>query len=372
LSHAAEAASPQVHSLAPIRYAGIDEAGLGPRLGPLCVGAVVLRAAEPLAAFESAAPDSSPAPAPVAATSAPKGTAKTAAKPPNLWQLLRTAVARRGKRADDHRLFVDDSKRILRGGDPADRARLEEGVLAALAAGSLHAADDHALGRALGLPERWTDAAGTTVMPTAALARALPRHCCAQRLRLRAGALAGALDAARLHLSLHCLLLHAHEFNDACERLGNKAFASFSLVACHLSRVWRALTPGEPALVAIDRQGGRTRYAAELAAALEDARVDVLDERPLASRYDVLAPDGRRMIVEFRVEAESTHFPVALASMTAKYIRELSMDVHNDAWCARIPELKPTAGYGSDARRWINDVRPHVSDDELAAIVRRR
>lgn len=362
MSQAGQAASPRI--LAPVRYAGIDEAGLGPRLGPLCVGAVVLRAAEPLASLDRASVRvGGAAGVPVADNST---------KPPNIWKALRTAVARRGKSADDHRLFVDDSKRILRGGDPADRARLEEGVLAVLAAGSLHAADDHALGHALGLPQHWAHAAPGATIAATPPPRALPRHCCAQRLRLRAGALAGALDAARLHMALHCLMLHAHEFNDACERLGNKACASFSLVACHLSRVWRALTPGEPALVAIDRQGGRTRYASELAGALEDARVEVLDERPLASRYDVHAADGRRMIVEFRVEAESTHFPVALASMTAKYVRELSMDRHNDTWCARIPELKPTAGYGSDARRWINDVRPHVSEDELAAIVRRR
>ena len=60
-------------------YAGIDEAGYGPRLGPLCVA---------LAAF-------------------PLGEADAASPPPDLWRQLRAAVCRRG-RDRKHRIAIDD------------------------------------------------------------------------------------------------------------------------------------------------------------------------------------------------------------------------------------------------------------------------
>ena len=46
----------------------------------------------------------------------------------------------------------------------------------------------------------------------------------------------------------------------------------------------------------------------------------------------------------------------ALASMTAKYLRELSMRAFNDFWCSRVPGLRPTAGYPADARRFKTEV----------------
>ena len=38
--------------------------------------------------------------------------------------------------------------------------------------------------------------------------------------------------------------------------------------------------------------------------------------------------------------------------MTAKYLRELAMRAFNEFWCARVPGLRPTAGYPVDARRF--------------------
>ena len=40
---------------------------------------------------------------------------------------------------------------------------------------------------------------------------------------------------------------------------------------------------------------------------------------------------------------------VALASIVSKAVRELWMDVFNAHWSARIPDLRPTAGYPNDA-----------------------
>ncbi len=49
--------------------------------------------------------------------------------------------------------------------------------------------------------------------------------------------------------------------------------------------------------------------------------------------------------------------PTALASMTSKYLRELSMRAFNDYWCGRVQNLAPTAGYPRDARRFMNDIQ---------------
>ena len=52
-------------------------------------------------------------------------------------------------------------------------------------------------------------------------------------------------------------------------------------------------------------------------------------------------------------------WPTALASMVAKYVAgELSMLAFNRYWCARLPELRPTAGYPTDARRFDREVGP--------------
>jgi hypothetical protein len=48
--------------------------------------------------------------------------------------------------------------------------------------------------------------------------------------------------------------------------------------------------------------------------------------------------------------------PTALASMTAKYLRELSMQAFNEFWRAFVPELKPTAGYYRDAWRFKKEI----------------
>ena len=42
--------------------------------------------------------------------------------------------------------------------------------------------------------------------------------------------------------------------------------------------------------------------------------------------------------------------------MTAKYLRELHMVLLNRWWAEHLPELKPTAGYPQDARRFISEV----------------
>jgi hypothetical protein len=57
---------------------------------------------------------------------------------------------------------------------------------------------------------------------------------------------------------------------------------------------------------------------------------------------------------------------VALASMTAKYVRELAMHAFNAFWSSRLPGLRPTAGYPTDALRWRHDAAAAIQQEQLA------
>jgi hypothetical protein len=97
-----------------------------------------------------------------------------------------------------------------------------------------------------------------------------------------------------------------------------------------------------------DRHGGRRRYAALVAHPFGATLVQPVEETAERSAYELPAAACR---VEFCVGGES-RLPVALASMTAKYVREVAMRGFNDHWSARCPGLAPTAGYPVDAARW--------------------
>ena len=43
--------------------------------------------------------------------------------------------------------------------------------------------------------------------------------------------------------------------------------------------------------------------------------------------------------------------------MLAKYLREVFMSLWNDWFATLCPEVRPTAGYTEDGRRWLNESR---------------
>jgi len=47
---------------------------------------------------------------------------------------------------------------------------------------------------------------------------------------------------------------------------------------------------------------------------------------------------------------------VALASIFSKYVRELFMHLENQYWLQFVPSLKPTAGYYTDALRFLSQI----------------
>jgi hypothetical protein len=112
-----------------------------------------------------------------------------------------------------------------------------------------------------------------------------------------------------------------------------------------------------PVHVLCDKLGGRNFYAPLLQAAYPDGWVIAEKESAAESRYRVMNL-GREVTVTFRPRADADSVPVALASMLAKYLREVCMRQFNAFWAAHVPGIRPTAGYPVDAKRFYAEIRP--------------
>ena len=294
---------------------GTDEAGYGPNLGPLVVAATAWRV------------DAGPAEAERAIAEAARAAAEAGA----VW---------------------GDSKRIYRGGG---FAALERGALigAVLAAGALPGSWDEltatlrmAAGGDASAPESERLAAGR-----------LPVEADADACRRLADTAAGSLAARGVALvGMRCRVIQPADFNRQLDSGLNKSDI-LSQATLELAAALAADRTGEPALVWCDRHGGRRRYAGLLTRHFAAPLVRVVEETAAASIYEIPAAGCG---VEFTVGGED-RTPVALASMTAKYVRELAMQAFNAHWAALAPAVAPTAGYPVDAARWRREAAAVVA-----------
>ncbi|NBX35936.1 MAG: hypothetical protein EBR10_01755 [Planctomycetes bacterium] len=320
-------------------YAGIDEAGYGPLLGPLCVGCSAWQ-------IESGADIDAP---------------------PDLWQLLKGAVCRKA-RDRRGRIAINDSKQ-LKGSGAGGRhplADIERGVLAALS--TLHAAP--CCGDA-DVFERLGSAAPPESEPWYAGGVPLPFACDAPHLSLGASMLRRDLAKAGVRLlGLHCAAVDAGPINDAARRGAVKSSIPWTLVMQHVRHL-RAAANGSLLRVAVDRQGGRMRHVDELLREFPSDRLKIEQEDETESRYRLKGASGT-LVISFTVDAEAAHLPVALASMTAKYVRELWMLRLNRFFISRVDGLAPTAGYVTDGRRFMDRIRPALDREgiDCARLVR--
>ena len=302
---------------------GTDEAGYGPNLGPLVVAATAWQLDAPPADVERVLAEAEP-------TTAPHSRRRE-----RLWM---------------------DSKQVYRGG--MGFAALERGVLAgvALATGGPPAdwpALDAALGGIHGLAERAPE-------DSRLVALTLPQESSAGDAAERAEEVADHLRRSGAALvAIRCRAVGPAEFNRLLAGGRNKS----DILSQVTLRLAAGLLPaGEPAVVWCDRHGGRKHYAPLVASEFAAPLVRVVEETPARSAYELPEADCR---IEFSVGGES-RTPVALASMTAKYVRELAMRAFNAYWCDRVPGLLPTAGYPVDALRWRREAAAAVARQGLA------
>lgn len=326
---------------------GADEAGYGPNFGPLVVAISVWRV-------------------PVSETR------------PDLYELLNSAVMRAPEKdaeAAGPRLAIGDSKKLY---DPKTGiGALERGVLSAWGvstAGIARPLDEHATWR-----DFWMtlDPASRTELEAS-----LWHRDCSQRiptvgdrasLAASQAGLRGGCAAAGVELvDLRVRGVFPDEFNRAVERWGNKAellsHTTIGLIREAIEADAASPAPEAQVWVSCDKHGGRNHYAAILQHFFPGPPVEVRRETRAVSTYR-WREANRRVEVEFRTRGESS-LPVALASMTAKYLRELAMNAFNEFWRAKVPGIRPTAGYPGDARRFKQDIAVQqrelgISDDIL-------
>jgi hypothetical protein len=305
-----------------VLVAGVDEAGLGPILGPLCFGWVVLR----LPAAEA-----------------------------DPWELLSEAVTREPAQ-DRERLVVADSKQV-HGRHPRGRRRLEATVLAALGAAAGAGAVPSDPRRLIGGPLGPSEACLAAHPWYSALPATLPLWWDRGALELRAERLRRVLRQTGVELvDLGVRAVPAGELNRSFAATGNKATSTWNLLLEVLQYLWRR-GEGHELRLLVDRQGGRAHYGPLLARGLPGSKVSLVSETEGRSEYLARRERGSLQIA-FAERAEQASFAVALASCLAKYTRELAMEAFNAWFGARVPGLAPTAGYATDGRRWLAQAEP--------------
>jgi ribonuclease HII len=145
-------------------------------------------------------------------------------------------------------------------------------------------------------------------------------------------------------------ILFPAEFNLLCERTGSKGIVLSEATMDLVQHFLETCTDRLAASVCCDKHGGRNRYDELIAEHSDDAFVFRVQESRARSLYRVGDVDYC-----FRTKAEE-YLPVALASMVAKYTRELLMSEFNAFWTTHVPELKPTQGYPVDATRFREEI----------------
>ncbi|HLT37430.1 MAG TPA: hypothetical protein VK034_14155, partial [Enhygromyxa sp.] len=76
-----------------------------------------------------------------------------------------------------------------------------------------------------------------------------------------------------------------------------------------------------------------------------------------------ISSTARRLELGFVMGGDRCDPRISWASILAKYLRELIMRGLNRHFADRVPELRPTAGYPEDARRFIGEVEAALGPD---------
>lgn len=319
---------------------GMDEAGYGPNLGPLVVTVTVWEVPGSPREFDlwgamSDIASQSPSKEPLKLQIADSKQVYSQGK--GLAALEKSVLSALRLLGHSPKSLLELSGVLSQAGDPGDSAKKDHGDRRS----------------AIGCRPEWLDR--ELVLPTEVDASLI-------------GDLAtkwlGCCQRAGVKLLAICSeIVQPQRFNELVRAADNKALALSRLSLGLLRSVWNP-DDEQPTLVICDKHGGRNRYDDLLAEVLDDRMVFAVGEARERSVYRVGSTELR-----FQMKAEA-NFPVALASLVCKYVRELSMHAFNQFWIEQVPGLKPTAGYPLDAVRFNQDIaetqtRLGITDDVL-------
>jgi hypothetical protein len=273
-----------------------------------------------------------------------------------LWDLLKRTCTR-NLRGGRNRLVVADSKVLYRsGGLPA----LERAVLTTLAVAGMRPQTWRALldavspGAVAQLDDYPWYAETDPAIPLSEGSADIGPRANAIRLDCR--------DHGVEPLGLFSEPLPEGHYNRLVAKTRNKSILLMGMALRVADRI-RRISPSEHVRVRIDRLGGRKRYRDALLTAMPGYELRIIEESEVRSAYRLVRP-SQVCEIEFVTRGDTGHFPIALASLCSKYLRELYMHAFNRFWSTQQRGLKPTAGYYTDAQRWLADAAPAI--DQLA------
>jgi hypothetical protein len=325
---------------------GTDEAGYGPNLGPLVVAATVWHVPDELMDGDLY-----------------ERLGEIVTRDLAVMSDGASAASDGARNASGYQIRIGDSKQLYRPG--GGLLQLEQGVLTCLAATGLR-------------PRCWSELTDAVCRGSMTSVQQVPWHldfdlglptcpdgaCTAEQLERWQQVADG---AGVRPVQLRAAMVFPWEFNQQLALHQSKgtllSLTTLRLVADLLSEL-----DGEPVRVLCDKHGGRNHYAALLQPFFPDRLVRVATEGQHVSRYEIDQP-GRTIRFRFQVGGEAD-LPSALASMLAKYLRELSMRAFNRFWQCHVDGLRPTAGYPGDAHRFRRDIEDcqrqlRISDEVL-------
>lgn len=304
---------------------GTDEAGYGPNLGPLVIVATAWELDSDLYSRD-------------------------------LRQQL-SEVVTDDARQRHRRLLVADSKSVYSSGDSLEA--LEVSVLSFLKTLCASPNSVAELGQLLApdlftqeyTAEPWNDPADSPVLPADCLAEVIAEWCDLLNQEMQN-------SGCRIR-GIIAEIVFPERLNRLLDLKGSKG-AVLSDATLQLIKTLHDRHAADHYEIICDRHGGRSRYDELIAEQFEDQFVFRIEETRQVSRY-------RTGNVEFCFRTRAEEFlPVALASMTAKYLRELLMNQFNSWWLKQVPGLRPTRGYPVDAKRFREDVDEHRANIGIA------